>query len=525
MQVLKSVEGLQCSLEHRRHPMDQGPFKQLTVGLVPTMGALHQGHMSLIERARRENDLVVVSIFVNPLQFSPGEDFHDYPRMFSQDIKCCENVGVDIVFMPTADKLYRSHTDAKKTTLVVPPANMTQVMCGQFRPGHFEGVATVVTKLLSLVRPSRTYFGQKDAQQLAILKRVVEDLNLPGQLIGCPIIRDDHGLALSSRNQYLNQEERTQAARLFAGLSAAKTQFSQGERQADVLIATVHSILAKTPKIKPQYVELVDPETLTPLERITTSGLLGVAAYVGTTRLIDNILLRARRPIIAIDGPAGAGKSTVARQIAHRLKLLYLDSGAMYRAVTWLVLERGLSPRDEVAIAELIQDCTLHLAPTGDEPELAAYPSRIWINDQEVTQAIRSEAVTSQVSTIAAQPAVRQRLLHLQQQYGAQGGVVMEGRDIGTEVFPEAELKIFLTASVGERARRRQRDLEAQNQPAINLEHLERAIDERDRKDSTRRVAPLRKAADAIEINTDGLTIEDVITKIMTLFHQRNADT
>jgi pantoate ligase/cytidylate kinase len=224
---------------------------------------------------------------------------------------------------------------------------------------------------------------------------------------------------------------------------------------------------------------------------------------------------------VAIDGPAGAGKSTVARQVAQRLNLLYLDSGAMYRAVTWQALEQGVDLRDEVAIAELVQGCDIHLAASGNDPAFAAYPSRLWLNGQEVTQLIRSAAVTAQVSLVSAQPSVRQTLLYQQQQYGVTGGVVMEGRDIGTQVFPQAELKIFLTASVQERARRRQADLAIQQQPAVPLQELERAIDDRDRKDSSRRVAPLCKADDAIELNTDGLTIEDVVEKIVALFQEK----
>jgi pantoate ligase/cytidylate kinase len=207
--------------------------------------------------------------------------------------------------------------------------------------------------------------------------------------------------------------------------------------------------------------------------------------------------------------------------VAQRLNLLYLDSGAMYRAVTWLALERGIAVQDEVAIAELVQNCEIRLEASGHDSAFAAYPSRIWVNGQEVTQAIRSPAVTAEVSVVSAQPTVRETLLRQQQQYGIDGGVVMEGRDIGTQVFPQAELKIFLTASVGERARRRQRDLAAQKQPAVSLNDLERAIDERDRKDSSRRVSPLRQADDAIALNTDGLSIEDVVNKIVQLFKSR----
>jgi pantoate ligase/cytidylate kinase len=349
---------------------------------------------------------------------------------------------------------------------------------------------------------------------------MVADLNWPIQVIGCPIVREPDGLAYSSRNQYLAPTERQQATCLYQSLQAARALFEQGEHRCQKLIEVVHQTLHSVPALQVQYVELVHPETLAPIAAIQTVGLLAIAAYLGKTRLIDNILLRARRPIVAIDGPAGAGKSTVARLVADQLGLLYLDSGAMYRAVTWQVLAAGIDPWDEVAVAEILADCHIHLASEpGVEGQVGL--TRVWVNDQEVTQIIRSPEVTAHVSTIAAQPLVRQLLLEQQQEYGAGGGVVMEGRDIGTQVFPHAELKVFLTASVHERARRRQKDLASQNQPPMSLADLEQAIDERDRKDSTRRVAPLRQAEDAIELFTDGLTITQVVEKIVALYRDR----
>lgn len=486
------------------------------------MGALHEGHLSLIHRARQENDWVVVSIFVNPLQFGPHEDLSQYPRPIEHDQQLCEAAGVNAIFAPSPEELYRQTGDVQSTqaaallTQVVPPAEMTAVLCGSSRPGHFQGVATVVTKLLNIVQPERVYFGQKDAQQAAILKRLVADLNLPVELIVCPIVREPSGLALSSRNQYLSADDRTQAAILYRSLRQAEAAFQTGMRTRQSLINVVKSNLQTNLAVQPEYIELVHPDTMTPLDQVEDTALLAIAARVGSTRLIDNLVLRVRQPILAIDGPAGAGKSTVVRQAAQALNLLYLDTGAMYRAVTWLVLQSGIAVDDEAAIAELVSQCEIDIS--GDPSTM-----RVVINGQDVTHAIRTPAVTAHVSTIAAQLTVRQELVKRQQAYGRRGGIVMDGRDIGTCVFPDAELKIFLTASVQERARRRQQDLKDQGQPEIPLADLERMIDERDFKDSTREISPLRKATDAIEIQTDHLSVEAVVAKIVTLYREKTA--
>ncbi len=477
-----------------------------TVGFVPTMGALHEGHLSLIRRAQQENDWVVVSIFVNPLQFGPNEDFAQYPRPFATDRALCESVGVDLLFAPSPAELGLL---AAQPTQVIPPESMQSVLCGRSRPGHFNGVATIVTKLLNLVQPHRAYFGQKDAQQLAILQRLVQDLNLNVEIVPCPIVREPSGLALSSRNQYLSPTETAQAAALSQSLFAAETRFRQGERHTDRLLTTVKSHLATVPEIQVEYVELVDPTHLSPLNQITENGLLAIAIKLGQTRLIDNILLRTRQPIVAIDGPAGAGKSTVTKQFAEQLGLVYLDTGSMYRAITWLVMNSHIPLSDEAAIAELVHQATIDITATA-----------VNVNGQDVTVAIRTPEVTANVSAIAAQPFVRQVLVRQQQEYGRRGGVVLEGRDIGTHVFPDAELKIFLTATVTERARRRQMDLAQMAQPVPDLDALAESIAERDAKDSNRVIAPLRKAIDAIEIVTDGMTIDQVVAKLVHLYQQ-----
>ncbi|MEM6836802.1 MAG: bifunctional pantoate--beta-alanine ligase/(d)CMP kinase [Cyanobacteria bacterium P01_C01_bin.120] len=523
MKVLKTIEGLRTCLSIWRQPVAEGDQPRIaSIGLVPTMGALHPGHMSLIHQARQENDRVVVSIFVNPLQFAPQEDLAAYPRPLDQDLAKCEAAAVDAVFCPRPQLLYgEAQASAAELTQVIPVKSLTKQLCGAYRPTHFAGVTTVVAKLFNLIAPDRAYFGRKDAQQLAIIQQMATDLNWSVDVVSCPIVRESNGLAYSSRNRYLSAQEREQAAVLYQALQAAKTAFVQGERRQQVLIDRVRKTLASVAVVQPQYIELVHPTTLQPLEQVKTVGLLAIAAYLGKTRLIDNVMLRSRQSIVAIDGPAGAGKSTVARLVADQLNLMYLDSGAMYRAVTWQVLEAGIAPTDEVATAEVLGDCHIRLATEPPADSEAVGLTRVWVNDQEVTQNIRSPEVTSNVSAVAAQPAVREKLLRLQQAYGAEGGVVMEGRDIGTHVFPEAELKVFLTASVQERARRRQRDLAAHNHPPVNIATLEQAIDERDRKDSTRSVAPLRKAEDAVELFTDDLTIDQVVDKIVTLYRNR----
>ncbi|MDJ0707591.1 MAG: bifunctional pantoate--beta-alanine ligase/(d)CMP kinase [Leptolyngbyaceae cyanobacterium MO_188.B28] len=526
MLLLKTVEGLRCYIKQLRFSQqrsDPSPTAAaIELGLVPTMGALHAGHLSLIQRARKENDQVIVSIFVNPTQFGPGEDLANYPRDLNQDQRLCAEAGVDVIFAPDIATLYGGPTpDPLALTQVIPPPAFTTGLCGRSRPGHFQGVATVVAKLLSLVQPERAYFGQKDAQQLAIIRKLATDLNLPVEIVPCPIVREADGLALSSRNQYLTPLERQDAATLYRGLQAAEQAFQAGERSSEVLVDRVKAELAKVDAIRPDYVELVYPHTLNRLEQVESMGLLAAAAYLGKTRLIDNVVLRSRQPIIAIDGPAGAGKSTVARRVAQTLGLLYLDSGAMYRAVTWLVLNIGIDPQDQVAVAELLPNCQIRLAAAPPGATKSPALSQVWVNDQEVTEAIRGREVTARVSEIAAQPAVRQALLKQQQDYGLKGGVVMEGRDIGTQVFPEAELKVFLTASIEERARRRYQDLKAQPPSGMSLADLEQAIHQRDQQDSNRRLAPLRKASDAIEILTDGLSIDQVVDKIVSLYQQR----
>lgn len=254
------------------------------------MGALHEGHRSLVQAARRQCDVVVASIFVNPTQFAPNEDFSRYPRTLEADCQMLEAEGTDLVFTPSAESMY-----PPGATTSVEVAGIGDRLDGASRPGHFRGVATVVAKLFHIVQPELAFFGQKDAAQLAVLRQMVRDLNMPVELVGCPIVREPDGLAMSSRNRYLSVEERRQALAISRGLMAAGTLAEQGECRAEKLLGAVRSVVHREPAVREDYVELVDAETLLPLENAQRGGLLAVAAYVGTTRLIDNVLLSAAR--------------------------------------------------------------------------------------------------------------------------------------------------------------------------------------------------------------------------------------
>jgi pantoate ligase / CMP/dCMP kinase len=484
---------------------------------VPTMGSLHRGHRQLLRRACAAvpagRPVVLLSVFVNPLQFGPAEDFDRYPRDLTADAALGEAAGAEALFAPSVQELFPG--GEAQLTAVVPPAALRQTLCGPGRPGHFEGVATVVCRLLALVRPDRLLLGEKDWQQLTILRRVVADLAVPVAVQGCATVREADGLACSSRHRYLSASDRDRAAALPAALGAALTLWRDGTASAALLSASVRRDL-EAAGLAVEYVQLVQPSTLSPMTA-TAGGLslLAAAACCGSTRLIDHVFLMNRPPIVAIDGPAGAGKSTVTRAFARRLGLLYLDTGAMYRALTWWVLHRGVDPADAAAIAPLLDDLDLQLeSDTGGE-------QRVRVNGHEVSEAIRAPEVTAAVSAVAAHACVRAALTGQQRAMGQRGGLVAEGRDIGTAVFPEAECKVFLTATVAERARRRAADLAQRGFTVPPLADLEAQIAERDHLDSSRAEAPLRQAADAVELVTDGLGIDAVIQRLVDLFRER----
>ncbi len=478
------------------------------------MGGLHQGHARLISASSRytagETE-TLVSVFVNPLQFAPNEDFARYPRTFEADCDLAEQCGASAIWCPDEEQIYPG--GMAESWRIQAPHSLQSGLCGSTRPGHFDGVVTVVCRLLALAKPHQLFLGEKDWQQLTILRRMVLDLGLAVRVRSVPTVRDGDGLASSSRNRYLNAQQRQQGV-LFAKVLR------------DASAASLHSATPLNPEqvrrrleevgLSVEYVDVVDPWLLLPSKSNEASlTLLAAAVRCGSTRLIDHAFLMTRSPLVAIDGPAGAGKSTVTRVFAERLGLVYLDTGAMYRAVTWLVLEQGVDPADSAAVDVVLNGLEVELEPLQQGVQV------VRVNGHEVTDAIRDPRVTASVSTVAAHACVRAAMTAQQKRMGEEGGLVAEGRDIGTAVFPDAELKVFLTATPKERARRRALDLEARGHEVPALLELEAQIVERDRLDSTREVAPLLQADDAIELISDGMSIEQVIDALEDLFRRR----
>jgi pantoate--beta-alanine ligase len=279
MQIFETIDAMRgASRTHTRSG------KRL--GLVPTMGALHAGHLSLVRAAKAKCDVVAASIFVNPTQFGPNEDFSKYPRTFEHDCDFLKKEGVDLLFAPPVEEMYP--TGAATYVLV---EGLSDKLCGKSRPGHFRGVTTIVSKLFNIVEPDAAFFGQKDAAQVAIIRRMVHDLNMPVEIVACPIVRELDGLAMSSRNAYLDPQQRKAALVLSRALQQIQSIFTQGERDAFALIKAGKSIFAEEPSVKMDYLEIVDPENLRPVEKIHAPALIAVAAYLGTTRLIDNLVL------------------------------------------------------------------------------------------------------------------------------------------------------------------------------------------------------------------------------------------
>jgi len=279
METAKTVESAGKLIRQARK-------KGKTIGLVPTMGALHIGHISLIEAAKKKTGYVVVSIFVNPAQFGRGEDFEKYPRPIEKDLQICREKGVDLVFIPDVEQMYRG-----ENLTWVNVEKLTETLCGASRPGHFRGVATVCVKLFNIVGPDAAFFGQKDAQQSVIIKQVVKDLNMPLEIVVCPTVREPDGLAVSSRNQYLNPQQRKDALCLYSALQDCLKLYRQGTTDTKILIEQMRKIIEQVPYAQIDYISIVDSESLENLKKIDRGALVALAVKIGSVRLIDNIVL------------------------------------------------------------------------------------------------------------------------------------------------------------------------------------------------------------------------------------------
>jgi len=279
MKLAKTIESVRTLVKAAK-----GKGKK--VGLVPTMGALHVGHVSLMEAAAKECEFVVVSIFVNPTQFGPGEDFEKYPRPIEKDLEICEKAGVDVVFNPTPEVMY-----GPESLTWVTVDKLSEPLCGRFRPGHFRGVATVCAKLFNIVLPDVAYFGQKDVQQAIVIKRMAADLNMPLEIVVCPTVREKDGLAVSSRNKYLSEQERKEAAKIYKSLQKCREMAEAGVMDSNEIVAQMRSILQQIKGGRIEYAEIVDAETLENADKITGKTIAAIAVKLGPARLIDNVLI------------------------------------------------------------------------------------------------------------------------------------------------------------------------------------------------------------------------------------------
>ena len=277
VQVFHTIQEVRARLANVR--------RKVTIGCVPTMGALHAGHAALVDRARQECDFVVLTLFINPIQFDQTADFESYPRAFEDDVTFCESRGVDIIFAPGNSEMYPQPIET-----FVEVTRLTNTLCGAHRPGHFRGVTTVVMKLFQIVQPNRAYFGEKDAQQLAVIRRMVADLNLHITIVGVPTVREADGLAVSSRNRLLSPAERTKATVLFRALEAASAAVAAGESDPSKVKAAGEAIYAAEPDVKVEYLEIVEDETMQPVTAIQGPVRIAIAAEIGATRLIDNMM-------------------------------------------------------------------------------------------------------------------------------------------------------------------------------------------------------------------------------------------
>ena len=478
------------------------------INFIPTMGNLHDGHQKLISSAKNSNcNTNLVSIFVNPLQFESKEDLKSYPKTIDKDIEIAFSTGADAIFIPNTVDIYPPNNT--NISYLKASKELSSALCGLKRVGHFDGVCTVVYRLLKLIQPKNLYLGEKDWQQLLIIKNLIEEKELKINIISVPTQRDSNGVPFSSRNELLSKNEK-KILKLFSNeLSNAKEIFKK-DKKIDLTQLTKK---IESKNISIEYLEHLHPYTLKKVQSGDNISILAGAIKCGKTRLIDHVFLMKRKPIIAIDGPAGSGKSTITKLIAKKLNLLYLDTGAMYRALSWLLIKEKIDYDKDSDLKKTLSNISIKFKSNSLDQQ------DVFINNFCVTEEIRSQEISSIVSKISSIKKIREFLVNEQRKIGESGGLVAEGRDIGTTVFPNAELKIFLTASIDERAKRRKSELELKGSKKIDFTQLRELIKKRDFEDSTREISPLEKAKDAIELLTDGYTINEVVEKIIDIYN------
>jgi len=480
---------------------------QKGISFVPTMGNLHLGHKELIREAKKlKENLVLLSIFINPLQFNDKEDLKNYPRTINQDTDLAFASGADAIFIPSVYEIFPKNQ--KKINYLKASEDLSKTLCGISREGHFDGVCTVVNRLIHIVKPEVIFLGEKDWQQLLVIKEMVAKNNIRVAIKSIDTQRDIDGIPYSSRNNLLLKNDREKLKVFSAELFHTKQIFNQTKT------LDLKRILKrlKDKDIKVEYLEHVNAFNLERSISGINITMLAGAIICGSTRLIDHVFLMKRDPIIAIDGPAGSGKSTVTKLIAKKLKFIFLDTGAMYRALSWYLIKEKINYENRKDLNSFLRDISIKFKSVSGSKQ------NVIINNHNVTEKIRTQKISSIVSSIASIKEVREFLVKEQRKIGDAGGIVAEGRDIGTKVFPYAELKIFLTATINERARRRKNELEAMGQGTIDFEQLKNEIEQRDFDDSNRKISPLTKAEDAIEIISDGYTINQVVGKILEIY-------
>ena len=478
------------------------------INFVPTMGNLHDGHSRLIKEASfSSSNTTLVSIFINPLQFDNKEDLKHYPKTLTKDIEIGFNSGADALFIPNNHTIFP--TNNKNIISLEAAKDLSSRLCGIERLGHFDGVCTVVYRLLELIEPKTLFLGEKDWQQLLIIKKMINLMKLKIQVKSIATQRDYDGVPFSSRNNKLSSKER-QKLGLFSKELLNVHKYFQGENTFES-----KELLKKLKKlnIAVEYLEHVNAFDLQKATSFDNITMLAGAIVCGNTRLIDHVFLMKRKPIIAIDGPAGSGKSTVTKLIAKELNLLYLDTGAMYRALSWFLINERINPEKIDQLNQCLKNLSIIFKSKSNSEQ------DVYVNNYRVTEKIRSIEISKKVSAIASIGEVREFLVREQRKIGASGGIIAEGRDIGTEVFPKAELKIFLTAGINERAKRRMLELEQKGFGKIDFLSLKDQINKRDLDDSNRKISPLKKASDAIELSTDGFSIKEIVEKIIEIYN------